>query len=409
MNHKTSLIWLTMFVVAAVMFTKLPPMIAGQDSVVRTFSPLVEVDALARKFYIDPVDESRLVEGALRGMLSELDPYSDYLSPEHLEIHRRLQRGEYVGVGIEIAVLEGELTVVTATRGGPASEAGVRPGDVIEGIDDRDARRLSLFAADVLLNGPEGEAVELAIRSREDRQLRRISLVRRAIDIQTVTGVAHDADGKASYFFDPQRRHAYIRITRFAEPTHAEFQAALQEVLAGSATGLVLDLRGNAGGLMRQALSVLDHFIAEGPLLSTVTRRQAVHDYTASGLAAAADLPLVVLIDGASASAAEIVAGVLQDRGRALVVGERSFGKGSVQQLIHLTENAGAVKLTTAYYRLPSGRKLHRGPMASPHEDWGVRPDQPMTWSRDIRPADSPVPEAVRELLRTQILAAGRR
>lgn len=409
MNHKTSLIWLTMFVVAAVMFTKLPPMIAGQDSVVRTFSPLVEVDALARKFYIDPVDEPRLVEGALRGMMSELDPYCDYLSPEHLEVHRRLQRGEYVGVGIEIAVHEGELTVVAAVHGGPAGEAGVRPGDVIEGIDDRDSRRLSLLAADALLTGPEGKSVELAIRSREDRRLRRISLVRRAIDIQTVTGLIHDADGNASYFFDPQRRHAYIRISRFTEQTHTEFRAALETVLAGSATGLVLDLRGNAGGLMRQALSVLDHFIPDGPLLSTVTRRQAVHDYTASGLAIAPELPLVVLIDGASASAAEIVAGVLQDRGRALVVGERSFGKGSVQQLIHLTENAGAVKLTTAYYRLPSGRKLHRGPMASPHEDWGVRPDQPMAWSRDIRPADSPVPEAVRELLRTRVLEAGRR
>lgn len=403
MTHKTSLIWLTIFIMAAVMFTRLPQMIASQDSVVRTFSPLVEVDALARKFYIEPVEEPRLVEGALRGMMSELDPYSDYLSPAHLEIHRRRQRGEHVGVGIEMATRDEALIVLTALPGSPAADAGVASGDVIEAIDGEDAHRMSLLAADARLNGPNGAPVSLRLRSGRGAASREITLVRRAIDTPTVSGLGRLGDGRESYYLDEQRRLAYIRITRFAEQTDEEFRRALRDVLTAGAEGLVLDLRGNAGGLMRQALSVLDHFVAEGLLLSTVTRRQAVHDYAASGQADAAELALVVLIDGASASASEIVAGVLQDRGRAVIAGERSYGKGSVQHLIHLTENAGAVKLTTAYYRLPSGRMLHRAPGASPAADWGVRPDVAIVWQDGADSADNAWSAEIRSLLEGEI------
>lgn len=392
--HRSGITWLILFAVIVLMILRLPPMIARQDTLVNTYGPLVEVDALARKKFVAPVQSEKLVRGAIRGMMRELDPYSGYIPPEQLPAFLRRSAGHYVGIGVEIGFTGGRLSVIAPVDAGPAARAGIRSGDILIEIAGRDVTNVSVFDAEELLIGPAGSSVDISLlRPGIDEPIRH-TMRREPIELHSVRGLARDERGEWRFIVRDEPRIAYARVSIFHKHTTEQLLAALEGLSPPSLEGLIIDLRFNPGGIMLEAVEMIDAFVRDGLVLQTVTRRRAVDSYLAHEKTAFPDLPIVVLVNGGSASSAEIVAGSLQARGRATLVGSRTYGKGSVQHLVELHEHDAAVKLTVAYYRLPDGRVIHRVPGASEEDDWGVLPDEVVLLSDDEE-------EAVRETRRT--------
>ena len=378
------IIWVIIFAVITMMFLHLPQMAARQDAVHNTYSALVEVDALAKQRFVEEIDgHDRLVQGAIRGVLLQLDPYSGYISPSELAAFERRTLGDYIGIGVEIGMSGRHVTVISPIDGGPADHAGVMPGDVILEIDNHETDDMSIVDVEELLVGRPGSDVQLRVRHETDPEPVTLTVTRGRVSLVTVRGVRRDSAGHWDYMIDPQRGFGYIRISNFLQTTMRDFDAALQQLLDRGARGLIVDLRFDPGGMMFAAIDMVDRFVDHGTILSTVNRRRAVQEYYATKRDTHLGIPLVVLINSGSASSSEIVAGSLQACGRARIVGERSFGKGSVQHLIYLQEKQGAVKLTTAYYRLPDGRIIHRTPNSVAEDTWGVIPDVEVVLTRD--------------------------
>lgn len=375
MVQKHGITWVVVFGVIVLMFLQLPPMAAKQDAVVHTYSALVEVDALAKQQYVEPILDDRLVDGAIRGMMLKLDPYSGYISPEELPAFERRSRGDFSSVGIELGARGGQLVVIAPVEGSPAARADVRAGDVLLSVDRKTLEGRSVFDVEEMLAGTAGTRVMLELRH-ADEAATTLTLTRGPVHLKTVRGFRRDGHpGRWDFIIDRAAGVGYIRVSNFRENTLADFDAALRETLDAGAKSLVLDLRFNPGGLMQQGIAMADCFLESGLIVSTVTRLRAIEEYNATPEGTVENIRLVILVNGGSASSSEIVAGALQARGRATIVGQRSFGKGSVQHLIHLQGHQAAVKLTVAYYRLPDGRIIHRTD-ANAHSDvWGVTPD----------------------------------
>jgi carboxyl-terminal processing protease len=293
--------------------------------------------------------EARLMEGAIRGLLASLeDPYSSYLTPAEYQQLSAEQGGAYVGLGIEVGMQERQLTVIAAVENSPAWEAGLQPGDQIVAIDQRLTEALSFTEATALLQGDEGTQIELRLQ-REGKPLT-LSLLRRKIDLPAVSSLR--LPGNVGYF----------RIATFlSTEMPLEFQTQLMELQeAAPLEGLILDLRNNPGGLLANAIELGSALITEGPLVRTIDRNRETQVFTATGLPLISpSLPVVVLINEGTASAAEVVAGALQDHQRAQILGRRSFGKGLVQKLLPLQQGAG-LTLTTSRYLTAFGREVHQ-------------------------------------------------
>lgn len=376
-----TLTWVAIFVVIALMFLRLPVMVAKQDAVVNTYSALVEVDALTKRHFVEAIHDDRLVDGAIRGMMARLDPYSGYVSARELPAFLRRSEGDYDGIGVELGVQGRSIVVIAPIEGGPAARAGIRPGDAILSINGRSMEGRTVFEVEDLLSGASGADVRLELQGVGESSPRQVVIEQGPVCLRTVRGFARGENGAWDYWIDHDHRIGYVRVSSFRQNTLRDFDDAMRKLGTSGLSGLILDLRLNPGGLMTQGIEMVDRFVSEGVILSTVTRRRAVHEYRATGPDEWDQLPLVVLVNGGSASAAEIVAGSLQALGRAVVVGERSFGKGSVQHLIPLEAHDSAIKLTVAYYRLPNGRIIHRNPTNGTGQDWGVIPDVPVTLS----------------------------
>ena len=289
------------------------------------------------------------VESALDGMLRELDPHSGYIDQANLDEMQRQSRGEFVGVGLEVAMEDGVLEVVTPIENSPAAKAGISANDVITKIDNKPVRDMTLDQAVERLRGPKNTAVRLSISRKGRNRLIEITIIREVINVKSVQSRTEGNDV------------GYIRITEFTEQTTDLLKTAISELTrnvgADNIKGFVIDLRNNPGGLFDQAVSVAASFLDNGEIVSIHGRNaEDVGRYNARGSDLAKGKPLIVLINGGSASASEIVAGALQDRKRATVIGTRSFCKGSVQTIIPLSDGDGALRLTTARYFTPSGR-----------------------------------------------------
>ena len=373
--HRHTLTWFAIFGVIALMFLQLPQMAARHDSVLHVYSGLVEVDALARQQFVEPVVSARLVDGAIRGLLLQLDPYSGYIAPDELPTFLRRNEGEFIGIGIEVGVRDAKLTVIAPVEGSPAAKAGILAGDVILAINGRQTEGLSAFDVEELLGGTPGTTVQLRVQHSGRSEPETLTITRGPVSVVTVRGFRREAHGGWDYLIDPLNRLGYIRVTSFHNNTMRDFDAALTRLREQGVVGLIIDLRFNPGGVMLQAIAMVDCFVDDGVILSTVTRRRAVQRYLATPGDTVQDIPLAVLINRGSASSSEIVAGSLQAHGRAIVVGERSFGKGSVQHLVFLEEGRAAIKLTTAYYRMPDDRIIHRTPANEALGSWGILPD----------------------------------
>ena len=302
-----------------------------------------------RSHYVEKPDDSKLVEGAVNGMLNGLDPHSSYLDPKSLNEMQNQVTGKFGGLGIEVTMEDGLIKVVAPIDDTPAAKAGIRAGDVITHLDDEAVQGLTLNQAVEKMRGPVNTKINLKVmRKGVDKPLD-IAIVRDVIRVRSVRSKVEDDVG-------------YIRITQFNDQTTEGLKKAIKDLTdqipADKLKGFVLDLRNNPGGLLDQAISVSDAFLERGEIVSTRGRDP---DETQRFNARPGDLvkgkPVIVLINGGSASASEIVAGALQDHRRATVVGTRSFGKGSVQTIIPLGDK-GALRLTTARYYTPSGRSI---------------------------------------------------
>ena len=304
---------------------------------------------LVQRNYVDPVTTKQLIEGAITGMMNALDPHSAYLPPES---YRELQvdtRGTFGGLGIEITIRNNVLTVVSPIEDTPAYRAGIRSGDQIIKIDDEFTKDMSLVDAVRRMRGSPGTKVRLTIRREGVAKPIDLTLTREIIKIQSV---------KARLL---EKGYAYVRLTSFQERTDADLQKALAKLEQDNGAplqGLVLDLRNNPGGLLTQAIKVADEFIDSGLVVYTDGRLDTQKQkYFAHKAGSRTDFPMIVLVNGGSASASEIVAGALQDHKRALVLGTQTFGKGSVQTILPLDENS-AIRITTARYYTPNGRSI---------------------------------------------------
>lgn len=297
------------------------------------------------------VDDDVLMYGAISGMLKALDPHSAFLDPEAYKMLRADAQGAYAGVGLEIDVRDGWLTVLTVFHGGPAWQAGLQRGDKFLTIDGRSARDMVIEEAVGLMRGEPGTVVAVAVRRPGRESALAVKLTRGTIDVPSVTSKLL-RDGTA-----------VVRLRMFQVDTGRALQATLQridDVLAaqdGKLRGLVLDLRDNPGGLVSAAVRVADTFLSGGVIVTTRGRGGRLQNTQRASTAGTRSVPLVVLVNQASASASEIVAGALQDRERAVVVGTKTFGKGSVQSVIELP-GGSAMKLTTALYFTPNGRSI---------------------------------------------------
>ena len=307
-----------------------------------------EVFERVRAEYVDDVNDDSLVESAINGMLTSLDPHSKYLNTKNFNDMKVQTRGEFGGLGIEVSMENGLVKVVSPIDDTPAARAGLKPGDLITHLDGDPVQGMTLPEAVEKMRGPISSEIKLTIR-REGRDPFDVKLTRATIKIQSVRSHL-EGDNLA-----------YIRITTFNEQTDVGLNNAmknLKQQAGGKLLGVVLDLRNDPGGLLDQAVAVADAFLDKGEIVSTRGRRsEDAQRYNARPGDIAAGLPVAVLINGGSASASEIVAGALQDHHRAILLGTRSFGKGSVQTIIPLPGH-GAMRLTTARYYTPSGRSI---------------------------------------------------
>ena len=309
----------------------------------RTFTEVLE---RIRTSYVEPVDDATLLENAIRGMLEGLDPHSAYLEPEAFQGLQDTTSGQFGGLGIEVGQEDGFIKVISPIDDTPASRAGIEPGDLIVKIDAHPVKGMSLMDAVDRMRGPSGSKITLTLVRGAGTPFD-VELERAVIKVKSVRTEALDPG------------YAYLRITQFQNNTGEEVRRSLKTLTAkDELKGLVLDLRNNPGGVLQSAVEVADAFLSDGLIVYTKGRLPNTEmRFNASSANPGKNIPLVVLINGGSASASEIVAGALQDRGRAVIMGTDSFGKGSVQTVLPLN-NDRALKLTTALYYTPNGRSI---------------------------------------------------
>lgn len=312
----------------------------------RTFT---EVFHRIKTDYVEEVEDKTLLENAIKGMLAGLDPHSSYLTPEDYQELTIGTRGEFGGLGIEVGMDDGFVKVISPIDDTPAQRAGIKAGDIIIRLDDTPVKGMTLSDAVKIMRGKPGSRIKLTIvRETEDKPIM-IDIVRDIIQVKSVK----------SHSLEPG--YGYVRISHFQEHTGEDLEKAVQKLKQdnqGKLKGLVLDLRNNPGGVLNAAVAVSDAFLSEGMVVYTEGRvADASLKFTARPKDVLNGAPIVILVNGGSASASEIVAGALQDHKRAVIMGNKTFGKGSVQTILPMNNNA-ALKLTTAHYYTPSGRSI---------------------------------------------------
>lgn len=341
------------------------------------FEPIQDIRKLVADDFVDGVDEAKmkaLQQGAIEGMLKVLDdPYTEFIPTQSLRDFEKTMQGSYVGIGAEVRVVNGWLTIMSPMAGSPAIEAGIRAGDQIRAIDGTTTQDEPINDSINRLMGEEGTDVKVSVHRADtpEDQVEELTITRRHINVRTVEGVHRQGTGY-DYFIDPGRKIGYVRLTQFTATTPRDLVQAAAEMLDNGLNGLVLDLRFNPGGSLGAAIAVSDLFLAKGRILSFKGPSVPEQTIEANAPGTLPEFPMIVLVNGESASASEIVSGALKDNGRAKVLGTRTFGKGKVQDVKELPSGVGNLKITTAYYYLPSGRLLQRRPDSA---EWGVDPD----------------------------------
>ena len=323
------------------------------DKLYKKLDLFSDVLGTLKKEYVDDVEQSEVIDSAINGMLQSLDPYSAYMSPDSFKNMNSDTKGEFGGLGIEITMEAGLVKIITPIEGTPADKAGVEAGDYIVKIDNKQVKGLSLLDAVKLMRGKIGTQITITVRRADVEDELIFKITRGLIKIREVSAEVKNNVG-------------YIRLRAFNEQSHAQLTKKLSALPNNKLSGYILDLRNNPGGLLSQAIKITGTFLDGGEVVSTRGKDQRdIKIFNAKKGDMINKKPLIVLINKGSASASEIVSGALKDHKRAIILGEKSFGKGSVQSIIPL-KNGGGLRLTTAKYYLPSGESIH---------EKGVEPD----------------------------------
>jgi len=337
--------------------------------------------------HLEAVDHQDLFEGAMRGVTRQLqekyaDPYTSYVAPAEVRrFHESLDQ-EFGGLGIQVALPEDtkRITVVSPLLDTPAHAAGILAGDVILKVDGRSTEGMDLNDTVDLMRGEVGEPITLTIERHGKEEPFDLTLVRAIIKVDTVLGDTRNADGSWNFFLEGKDHIGYVRIESISDDTARQLEEAMQWLTSHGMKGLILDLRFNSGGYLDKAVTICDRFVDSGAIVSTRRRDGKVSaEFHATDEGTYGGFPMAVLINQYSASAAEIIAACLQDHHRATIIGQRSFGKGVVQELVYLdSENGkrrGMMKITASSYWRPSGANINRGKDAAENDEWGIRPD----------------------------------
>jgi carboxyl-terminal processing protease len=343
------------FTLALFLFLNSTLAISSESDIYKKIDLFGEVLEKINEEYVEDINQSESMDSAINGLLQSLDPYSAYLSPENFEEMQTETSGEFGGLGIEVSMEAGVVKVITPLDDTPASRAGLKAGDYIVKINDTQVQGKTLTEAVEIMRGPVGSDIELTVRRRGVKKALTFTLTREIIEIQSVKSDLLD------------KNIGYLRLTSFNENSAQQIKKRINDLDKNKKLkGYILDLRNNPGGLLSQAIKITDYFLDNGEIVSTKSRKASENR---KWFARDGDLtggkPLIVLINYGSASASEIVAGALKDHKRAIILGENSYGKGSVQSIIPL-RNEGAIRLTIAKYYLPSGTSI---------SEVGVTPD----------------------------------
>ncbi len=344
----------------------------------RMFDTFAKVMTEIEQNYVKDVDRQALFHAGLQGVLGELDEYSQYIPPRHYTKLKESLDQQFGGIGIRVDLDETTkvLIVVSPLFGTPAYKAGIRAGDQILEVDGQSTEGFSIQQAVELMRGKEGDPVKLSVLHDGDQKPTQYEIVRAVIKVPSALGDRYNPDGTWSFRLEHAPHIGYVRINSFSEETASEMKSVMEDLKATGMQGLIVDLRNNPGGLLDSAVEFCDLFIDDGRIVSTRSRNG--HDdrtYDAHANGGFEGFPMAILVNGFSASASEIVAACLQDHGRAVVVGQRSFGKGSVQNVIPLEGGNSALKLTVASYWRPSGKNIHRFKDDDEDAVWGVFPN----------------------------------
>jgi carboxyl-terminal processing protease len=337
---------------------------------------------LIEENYVEEIDPNDLYMAAMEGLVSRLDQFSEFIPPAKYEEFQAVIEQQFGGLGV---LIEGpptvkQLTVVAPIPGTPAFQAGMQPGDVITFIGNKSTEGLAANEATQLMRGPVGEAVALQVRRLGVPEPLNLQIKRADIQVDSIYGDRIRGNSSWEYFLEEDERIAYIRITLFGERTIGEFIQAL-EVVNKEAKAIIIDLRFNPGGILPASVQMCDLLLDQGVIVSTKGRNEAYGtEFKAdSKVIVEPSIPIVILVNDQSASASEIMAGCLQDLGRAKVAGERSYGKGTVQQVFSLENDQTALKFTTARFYRPSGKNIHRTEDMVEADQWGVSPEEQLT------------------------------
>ncbi len=325
------------------------PILSNENDIYKKIDLFSEVLDKINKEYVDDVNQSEVMDAAINGVLQSLDPYSSYMSPESFKEMQTETSGEFGGLGIEVSMEAGVVKVISPIDSSPAAEVGVKAGDYIVKIDDVQVQGKTLAEAVELMRGPVGTDIEITVRRIGERKALIFTITREIIQVASVKSEIKD------------NQTAYIRLTSFNENSSKQIKNKIKEFKKNkNIKNYILDLRNNPGGLLSQAIKISDYFLENGEIVSTKSKRKYENrKWFAKKGDLIEDETIIILINYGSASASEIVAGALQDHKRAILIGESTYGKGSVQSIIPL-ENEGAIRLTVSKYYLPSGKSISR-------------------------------------------------
>lgn len=370
--RREKIAWLISIGMIVILAFQIPGSLAQRDDDYSFVRTLIDIHRHVATNYVDNVDENKLREGAIDGMLAQLDPYTIYVPPAQQERFDQMLEGSFKGVGIQLdqRAEGGPIEVVTPIDGSPAFKAGVLPGDVILKVNGETLEGLRLPEIIKKIAGKLGTEVTLTVRHSTGEEAD-LKMQRAEIIVPTIKGYQRSAENNWDYWCCDDPKIAYVRVTQFTSETFDSLKETMEKLLAQGMKGLILDLRYNPGGQLESAVKVVDLFIDHGVIVSTKGRNRPEQIVRATPPGTLPYFPMIILVNEHSASAAEIVSGSLMDNKRALVIGERSYGKGSVQELVPLDQKGGELKMTVAYYYLPSGRLVHKKKDAT---DWGVQP-----------------------------------
>lgn len=326
--------------------------------------------------YVKDVDRRDLVESAIQGMATHLDPYSTYIAPQNVREFDKYIDQEFGGIGIHVNGVGGKLEIVNILPGSPAFRAGLKAGDEIVEVDGKTTKGLTQAALTERLTGPSGRSIDLGILRVGSSVTEHVPVMRETIQIPTVVGHHRNADLSWNFMLDDTAKIGYLRINHFSKNTADDLRHTMDALVESGVKGLIMDVRSNPGGLLTSAIEISDMFIESGTIVSVKGRTVPERAWKAKRGVKYSNLPIAVLVNRYSASASEVLSAALQDNHRAIIVGERTFGKGSVQTVLRLESGRSLLKLTTASYFRPSGVNIHRAEGMKPEDDWGVKPDE---------------------------------